>query len=58
MCVSKKHGICYVQEAAGRADKRPGEEARCSTRDARQTSVTASAAASQSRSESVIVMGC
>jgi len=38
--------IFCMQEAAGRSDKRPGEEARCSPRDSRQTAVSGAAAAS------------
>jgi len=42
-----------VQEATGWADKRPREEAGSSSRDARQTSVSAAAAASQGCRESI-----
>jgi len=42
-----------VQEATGWADKRPREEAGSSSRDARQTSVPAAAAASQGCRESI-----
>jgi len=50
-----KRGICDIQEATRRGDKRPGEEAGSSPRVSRQTTVTAATAAGQSRSQSVVM---